>query len=267
MRRGTVNGSPIRGETSVRFSHIMTTPTCAKCGRVIPAGDVNVANDVAYCRACNLSHALSDLTHGVEPEANPDLGHPPAGAWYRGSGRETVIGATHFAPGAAVGLLLFSLFWNGIVSVFVFFAVSATWQKAGLAAPDWFPEPKMNGGPISNGMLIFLWLFLTPFILIGLGMIAAFLSCLAGRTEARLDDSRGVIFTGVAGVGYRQRFLTHDVTRVRLEATRSRGDDSASGQTRIVLDLREGKSIKFGSSLTEARRRFVAAALRKKLLG
>jgi 5-methylcytosine-specific restriction endonuclease McrA len=32
----------------------MVTPTCRKCKQAIPGEDVNVANDVAYCRACNL---------------------------------------------------------------------------------------------------------------------------------------------------------------------------------------------------------------------
>src|ERR1035438_2096743 len=34
---------------------VMVIPTCSRCGKVIPSEDVNVANDVAYCRACNLS--------------------------------------------------------------------------------------------------------------------------------------------------------------------------------------------------------------------
>lgn len=244
----------------------MITPTCAKCGRVIPAGDVNVANDIAYCRACNLSHVLSDLTHGTRLETNPDLGHPPAGAWYRSLGMETVIGATHFSIGGALGMLAASLFWNGIVSVFVFLALSGILKKAGVGTPAWFPDPKMNGAEMSTFMLSFLCVFLTPFILIGLGMIAAFLSALAGRTEARIGDSRGVIFTGVAKVGYRRHFSTRDVTCVRLESKGSESQDNP-GQPAIVIHLRDGKPIKFGGTLTEPRRQFVAAALRKKLLG
>jgi hypothetical protein len=37
----------------------MIIPTCSKCGSTIPSEDVNVANDVAYCRACNVSHFSS----------------------------------------------------------------------------------------------------------------------------------------------------------------------------------------------------------------
>lgn len=48
------------------------------------------------------------------------------------------------------GALLIAAFWNGIISVFLFQAIP-TWQKGD---PDWF-----------------LTLFLTPFVLIGIGMI------------------------------------------------------------------------------------------------
>lgn len=35
---------------------VMMIPTCSRCGKVISSEDINVANDVAYYRACNLSH-------------------------------------------------------------------------------------------------------------------------------------------------------------------------------------------------------------------
>ena len=46
----------------------------------------------------------------------------------------------------------------------------------------------MNRSPMGVGMTISLWIFLTPFILIGLAMILAFLSCVAGKTELRIND-------------------------------------------------------------------------------
>lgn len=81
------------------------------------------------------------------------------------------IGATHRSIGSAIGLLLFALFWNGIVSVFVLFAIAGTLKQFNIGLPEWFPAPNMNGEPMSLGMVLFLWIFLTPFIAIGLGMI------------------------------------------------------------------------------------------------
>ena len=183
------------------MSSVMVTPTCSRCGRVIPSDDINVANDVAYCRACNLSHKLSALTQGTELDATIDLNNPPAGAWYRSDGMGPVIGATHRSLGAAIGALAISLFWNGIVSVFVLLALASTLRHLGVQLPDWFPAPVMNDSPMSVGMTIFLWIFLTPFILIGLVMIGAFLSSLGGRTEVRISNAEGVVFTGIGALG------------------------------------------------------------------
>jgi len=51
----------------------------------------------------------------------------------------------------------------------------------GVAGPEWFPAPDGKGANMGFGMTLFLWNFLTPFIVIGLGMVGAVLSSLAGR--------------------------------------------------------------------------------------
>ena len=242
----------------------MITPTCSKCRNAIPSEDVNVANDVAFCRACNLSFKLSALTLGAELDAGVDLHNPPPGAWYRNDGSGTTVGATHRSLGAAFGLLAFSLFWNGIVSLFVSFAVAGTLKNLGIPLPHWFPTPEMNGGPMSVGMTVFLWLFLTPFIVIGLVMIGAFFSCLAGRTEVRIHNSDGVVFTGIGALGWRRRFDARAVKEVRIDDKRWRDSDGDSRRkTNIVIETREGRLIKFGSMFTEERRKFVASVVRR----
>jgi hypothetical protein len=125
----------------------------------------------------------------------------------------------------------------------------------------------MNGGPMGVGMTIFLWLFLTPFILVGLAMIAGFLSCLAGRTEVRVRDWQGEIFTGIGSFGFTKRFKTDAIKNVRIEDRQWRDSDGDRRQsTHILIDLLEGKPIKFGSALSDERRQFVAAALRNAIL-
>lgn len=235
---------------------------------MISSEDVNVANDVAYCRACNLSHPLSALTHGTELDANIDLNNPPAGASYTSLGMGPVIGATHRSIGTAIGALAISLFWNGIVSVFVLIAIAGTLRNLGLPLPHWFPAPNMNGSPMSVGMTIFLWIFLTPFILIGLVMIGAFLSSIGGRTEVRISNAQGLVFTGIGPLGYRRRFDASAVKDVRLDDRPWReSDGDRRRKTCIILETREGKQIKLGTMLTEERRRFVAGAVRKVLWG
>lgn len=241
------------------------TPACSRCKRTIAAQDINVAQDLAYCRPCNQAHKLSDLVHGSElPE--PDVTRPPAGAWYSRTGLGAVIGVSHRSVGGAIGALAISVFWNGIVSVFLFLVVSSTFNLLGVPVPDWFPTPKMNGQPMGWGMTLFLWVFLTPFILVGLAMIGAFLSALAGRTEIRIQQGHGVIFTGVGPFGWRRRFnpqLLKDV-RVNDESWRD-SDGDRRRRTEIMLEMEDGKRIRLGSSLPEDRRNFLAAALRAAL--
>jgi membrane protein implicated in regulation of membrane protease activity len=245
----------------------MTTPTCTQCRSTIPGEDVNVANDVAFCRKCNLSYRLSALTSGAELDPNIDVRTPPAGAWVRSGGWDTVIGATHRSLGAAIAMLCFGLFWNGIVSVFVLLATSATLHHLDIRIPDWFPAPKMNGGDMGVSMTLFLWLFLTPFIAIGLFFVGSFLSCLFGRTEVRLRDTQGMVFTGIGALGYKRRFIATDVKEVTIDDRQWRDSDGDRRRnTAIVIETREGRRIRFGSMLSEDRRRFVASALRRLLV-
>lgn len=246
----------------------MASPACPKCGRVIPPDDINVASDVAYCRACNVASKLSALARVADLETGVDFRNPPAGVWRQDDGLNTVIGSTHRSVGAALGLLGVSLFWNGIVSVFVLLASAATMQHLGIPVPQWFPSPVMNDSPMSVGMTIFLWIFLTPFMAIGAGMIGALLMTVAGRTEVSLGRSEASVFSGVGSIGYRRRFDPQNVTDVRIEDRQWRdGDGDRQRKTCIIIQTQEGKQVKCGTMLTEERRKFIAASMRKALIG
>lgn len=254
-------------EPPVREIASMVTPTCNRCRRTLPTEDINVANDVAYCRRCNLSYKLSELTFGNELDQGVDLSKPPTGTWTSSSGLGPVIGVSHRSVGGAVGALLFGLFWNGIVSVFVLLALASTLNLLGTSLPAWIPQQMVKGAHMGVGMTIFLWLFLTPFIGIGLGMVWAFLMCLLGRTEVRVEGSQGRILTGIGVLSYRRSFQVAAVKDVRLEDSRWRDSDGDRRQKSfIVMELRDGKTLKLGSSLSSDQRKFVASALRRALL-
>jgi len=247
-------------------SALSVTPTCPRCKGVIPSEDVNVANDIAFCRTCNLSHRLSDLALGTAVDENIDVSRPPAGTWLQREGRGLVIGATHRSMGQAFGLLFFCLFWNCIVSVFVLLAVASTLHHLGVSVPHWFPAPTSKGNFIPLGFTIFLWLFLTPFMAVGLGMLAVFLSCLAGRTELRIQDGEGTLFTGIGSLGFRKRFATSDVRDVGLGDKRGGVSDGDSRRKAQIVIETNRKPISFGSMLTDERRRFVAGAVKQELV-
>ena len=249
-----------------QLSHGMLTPTCTKCGKVIPPEEINVANDIAYCRPCNVTYKLSDLADDTIVPADVDLSRPPDGTWHRRDGMGVVIGASQRSPGTALGTLLIALFWNGIVSVFVAIALGSTLHLLGFPVPKWFPPPMSKGVPIGIGMTLFLWLFLTPFILIGLAMIAAFLSSLAGQIEVTIHNDEANIFNGIGRLGFRKRFRPSSVRDLKIETqVWNSNNGNRSRRTNIILELNDGKPIKFGSGLSEERRTFVAAAMRKAL--
>ena len=128
-------------------------------------------------------------------------------------------GPLHLEPqvgpiGKVGGALFFALFWNGIVSVFVWQA----WKSWERGSPDWF-----------------LTIFLVPFVLVGLasfGFVGHFLLALANpRPRLTLTPGRprlgdnfrlGWRFTGRAGrLGHLHIFLEG-----REEATYRRGTDT-----------------------------------------
>jgi hypothetical protein len=125
----------------------------------------------------------------------------------------------------------------------------------------------MNGGPMSVGMTVFLWLFLTPFIVVGVGMAGAFLMCLAGRTEVRIRSNESEVWTGIGPIGYRRRFETEAFKAVRVTEAHWRDNDSGRSKEEILIETHAGKQIRFGSMLSAERRRFVAAAVERVLAG
>lgn len=240
----------------------MLTPTCPKCHRVIPGDDINVANDTAYCRQCNLAYKLSALVH-TESDLNLNLNEPPDGAWYLQEGTKTIAGATNRSWGMALGALAFGLFWNGIVSVFVLINIAGTLHNFHISLPAWFPAPSKVDN-MTVGMTIFLWIFLTPFMAIGLTLIGTFLSAVAGKTEVQIQNDQGIVFTGIGSIGIRRRFNPGDIKEISV-----RNDLNNKGQqtTFIVTETREGRLIKFGTLLREDRRNFLAAVLRRTIGG
>lgn len=237
---------------------------CSQCRRPIPTDDLNVAADIALCRPCGKAQKLSELLQAAELERGVDFENPPAGTWYQQMGNSLVIGASHRSLGAAIGALAITLFWNGIVSVFVCCALSATLHLLHAPVPAWFPEPKMNGEVMGVGMTLFLWLFLTPFMVIGLAMLGAFLSALGGRTEVTLLSGQGTIFRGIGPLGWRRRFDPETVKDVRIEDKRWRDSDGDSrGSRQVVIKLHNGRKLCFGSTLKEERLKFLAAGVRR----
>lgn len=212
---------------------------CPNCRSVIAPKDINVDANVAYCRACDVATPLSVIggasasPHGIEINLND----PPAGAWYRDDGVETVIGATTRSLGA-VFLVPFTLVWGG------------------------FSLGGIYGSQIVSGKFsVLMSIFGIPFA-IGSVVLAGFaLMAVAGRVEVILRSGEGVVFTGVGSLGWRRPFDAPSIRRVYEDA----GGWSKNGRPTRAITLEGVRRLKFGTLLSVDRRIFVLNALQKTL--
>jgi hypothetical protein len=209
---------------------------CPTCRGAIAPDDVNVATDVAYCRACNQAFALSDLVDDSEGDfAGVDLHDVPTGVVVENYGNRLTIAASTRNGWA--------FFWLIFVVMF------------GVLAPTFMIGSQIRSGEFDLGET----LFALPFAAVGL--FAAYMTLLMtiGQVRITLDADRLEVFTGVASLGLRRSVDLADVTKVRLADSGTRVNDTPVPC--IQLDLREGKPVKFGTWLREARKTFIAAML------
>lgn len=239
------------------------------CGQDIPIADINVAEGVALCRGCGKLSRLMDLATPVEEAAAADAasGTPPSGCRIEDRGTEVTLSASTRSLAAGGFFLFFAVFWNSIVSVFLAGLVAGLWAHFVGPVPTWFPAPATTGpgnaSLVTLGGLLFGCLFLTPFVLVGIGVAIAALLGLFGHQSVRLRGPEGVLFTGIGPVGWRRRFDASQVKAVRFVESRT----ESNGQRQKLIAIEgETKTVKFGSMLTDQRRIWLGGALQAVLV-
>jgi hypothetical protein len=245
----------------------MAVVNCPECRNEIPSADINVSTDLAMCRRCNATHSFSELFECRNLVQTLEDSPPPSGFTQRTTARGVAYRVSHRSLLGAAGALAICLFWNGIVSVFVLVNLASTLNLLGITVPEWFPAPVMNGETMGLGMTLFLWLFLTPFLIVGAGFMGAFLMVIGGHTEVRINAAEGRIFTGVGPIGWPRKFKPHEVRSVALKDSNWRDSDGdRHTKQEIVLEMNNGDTLKFGRGMKEARRAYLAALLQRTLV-
>lgn len=221
---------------------------CPTCRAGFADEDVNVGKDVAYCRGCDKAYPLSELARSVET-LDVDLSIPPKGAWFRDDGMEASIGSVWRSVSTGIFFLIFALFWNTI-----------TW---GMLAAMLLGGANVTGPGITHskgGTTVdtAAYLFMIPFVLIGLGMATATIVIWFGRAEVTIRGKDAQLFRGVGSLGLRTRFDLTSVTGVSIE----KSNISRNGRPMQHISI-EGPGITFGSGFNKDQQKFIVAALRK----
>lgn len=237
------------------------SPVCPACKARIPIEDVNMAEGVALCRACSHLSKLSELTRASEL-SNVNTSAVPKGCGVREDGDAQVIYASLRNSGNGAFFAMFALFWNGVVSIFVVFAIASTVQAITGIKPSWVPKSSHSGSGAPFGSVWFLWLFLTPFILIGLGTACMAIAQFIGRTEVRVRSTTAKTFTGFWFIGLRRTFDVGTVKDVYVGQTKWQ----QNGQSLPQIVIEADREVRIGSSLNDERRKWLAAVLRETLV-
>lgn len=151
---------------------------CVGCAREIPAEDVHLDRVLAKCVGC---HAVFDFSDQVgksgavpsEEKGKRDRGEIPMPRnLVVNEGMQSLDIVRKWARGPAFFLLFFSGFWNSIVSVFVVAAASGSMKDE-------------SGAPAG----CFIWVFLTPFILVGATTAYVALALLLNKTTIQVEGN------------------------------------------------------------------------------
>lgn len=249
---------------------------CPACNSTIANTDINIAEGVALCRACDKLWKLRQLAADPEDGAADAAANapPPSGCSIRDQthnfSSETVISAS-CRGGTGCFFAFFATFWNSITWIFVTIAAGGLYANLVGPLPSWYPmsNSTVKSGSTSTtvaamplGMAIFLALFITPFVLIGLGTAAAAVLGLFGRVQVTLRGQEATVFTGVGHIGWNRRFAADTVRDVRIKESGSSTNNKPNKH--IVIDA--DKTVKVGVLLSDARLRWLAGVLRRVLL-
>lgn len=238
----------------------MTDHYCPSCDTELTSESINIAEGVALCPSCGKLTRLSEVIEYEKP-SEEIVNDPPPGCSLHNDYDTTVIRISIRSFGGFLGALFICLFWNGITSVFVVIALSGLYANLVGPVPVWFPAPTMDDGPMGLGMTLFLCLFLTPFVTIGLIMFGAVLLAMGGSIVVRVGRDWATVKTGVGPIGYTRRF---DPRKVKNIST-GRSKIETNGEHKELIEIDADRTVRFASGLEEAKRDWLIAVLRRLL--
>lgn len=248
-----------------------TVQTCPNCDREITPADINIEEGVALCSGCGVLSRLSELNFSGST-IEETLADTSREITINSDSNQVEVSISLYSLSSFLGSLAVTLFWNGIVSVFVSLAAAAIYYNLFGPVPDWFPTPGLkNGIPIMNGeamgpgMTIFICAFLTPFVVVGTGMIINTLLRLFGTTRIVIDQNESSVSTGISFLRLKRRFDPTNVTSVKSVVSKW-SQNNQNSYVHYVLEIASTKRVRFGLLLSEQQRDWTCSFLKAVLI-
>lgn len=241
---------------------------CPDCDEPITADAMNIKEGVALCPTCGKLTRLSELNSSGRTIAEI-LAQPPRGCVVSSDGRSAKASVSLFSLLGFIFPAGFALFWNSIVSIFVLTVIAGLYSNFIGPVPNWFPapgvkagQPQMNGAPMDLGMTLFMCVFLTPFVLVGIMMPFIALMNLVGKVVVVIDEMESYVATGIGFLKWKKRFDPKEVQAVEFGANRWQSKETSSQ----LLVLKGSRVTRFGSFLDEEQQLWLRAVLKEILL-
>ena len=214
---------------------------CPNCGKPLPLDDVNMAQDVALCRACGYRGSFLGAM-SVAPMTDEEMARPPKRVTLRREFGDALAITCRPKRTTLWFLIPFTAFWSGISMTGIYIA------------------------PLATGRFdMKLGLFGLPFLIGTLGLLGAILYTLFGATTVTLSKGRVRVFMGVFGLGRTRELECGKGTTVTIEKSGYRVNNVP--QPEIALACGERK-LKFGAmGLSNEAQQYVAAVLRRAAVG
>lgn len=209
---------------------------CQSCGAGISLADVNVASDIALCRACGKTMPFSEIAP-IPGAENVDLTQPPKGVRIEDSpihGRSIIY---RKIPLVVIFLIPFTAVWSGF-SMYGIYGRQLQQGKFDLATS----------------------LFGLPFLIGTVFLVSFILFCIFGRW--RIGYSGGVLSAAmeVGPLGWTRRLVCDKSARVSIRPAKWQKNNVPQNLIQVEC---QGNTLKFGSPIPDEAKAFIAEALRR----
>lgn len=209
---------------------------CPDCHAAIPLDDVNVASDIALCRACGTTTPFSRIADlPVDPDFNESK--PPKGVRVEESTIHGKVIRYRRVPPMLFFLIPFTLAWSG------------------------FSMGGIYGTQIAEGKFNpFMSLFGLPFLIGTIVLVSMILFGLFGTWKFAVSGNTLFVTMAIGPAGWTRRLVCDKDTRVSIVTSNWRSNNQR--QEQIEVSSQAGK-LRFGGGIPEIPIRHIAESLRR----